>query len=114
MSIKQRLEKSAKILGRFSGIIEVFGAFLSNANVYFNVTDDTSYTLEIRDLATTVSEGKIQPVTLEIIGTKENFLEFLQGNITFPKAWVNGKLKVKGVRNNLLSAFTMGMVIGGV
>ena len=117
MSVKQKLEKSAKRLTRFSGLVG--GALrlmfpFSNANVYFNITDGTPLTLEFRKMATTISEGKTEPTTLELIGSTENFLEIINGNISFATAWVNGKVKVKGVRNNLLNALTIGMVIGGV
>lgn len=117
MSIKQRLEKSAKSMSRFSGLLGDLGEILfsiSNANVYFNVIDDTSYTLEIRDVATILSEGKTEPTTLELIGSRENFLKILQGKISFGTAWVNGKIKLKGVRNNLMQALLMGMILGGI
>lgn len=86
----------------------------SNANVYFNVTDGTPLTLEIRDMAATLSEGKTKPTTLELIGSTENFLEIIKGKISFATAWVNGKVKVKGVRNSLMDALVIGMVLGGV
>ena len=118
MSIKQKLEKSAKTLTRFSGLagggLRMLLAEFSNANVYFNITDGDSLTLEIRKMAATVSEGKTEPTTLELIGSTENFLEIIKGKMSFAAAWVNGKVKVKGVRNNLLNALTIGMVLGGV
>lgn len=118
MSVKQKLEKSAKMLTRFSGLagggLRMLLAEFSNANVYFNITDGDPLTLEIRKMAATVSEGKTEPTTLELIGSTENFLEIIKGEISFAAAWVNGKVKVKGVRNNLLNALTMGMILGGV
>ncbi|NVM30743.1 MAG: SCP2 sterol-binding domain-containing protein [Candidatus Helarchaeota archaeon] len=117
MSVKQKLEKSAKTLTRFSGLVGGGLRLLfpfSNANVYFNITDGSPLTLEIRKMAATVSEGKTEPTTLEFIGSTENFLEIIKGKISFASAWINGKVKVKGVRNNLLNALTIGMVLGGV
>lgn len=117
MSLRQKLEKSAKSLSRFSGLLgDSLSAILplSNANVYFNVTDGDSFTLEIRNLVATLSEGKITPTTLELTATTANFLEFLQGKISFAEAWVNEKIMVKGVRNNLMQALVVGMVLGGV
>jgi len=114
MSVKEKLEKSARTLSRFSGLLgESLASFipLSSANVYFHVIDDTSYTLEIRHLAATVTEGKTEPTTLEMIASTENFLNFLEGNISLAEAWVNGKITVKGVRNNLMQAFLVGMVL---
>lgn len=114
MSIKQRLEKSARTLSRFSGLLgaSLKALFpLSNGNIYFNVTDGDSYTLLIRDLESSVSEGKVQPVTLEIKASMENFLDFFEGKITFAQSWVNGKITVKGVRNNLMSALLVGMMV---
>ncbi|MHA1651698.1 MAG: hypothetical protein ACTSYB_16015 [Candidatus Helarchaeota archaeon] len=114
MSIKQRLEKSAKTLTRFSGLLgESLQSILplSNANVYFHVIDGDSYTLEIRNLTATVSDGRVEPVTLELIASEEHFLEFLQGKISFAEAWVNEKITVKGVRNNLMQALLVGMVL---
>ena len=116
MSIKQKLEKSARTLSRFSGLLgESLTSIipLSSANVYFHVTDDisSSLTLEIRNLAATVTEGKTEPTTLEIISSKENLLEFIEGKISFAEAWVNGKITVKGIRNNLLQALLVGMVL---
>ena len=87
---------------------------IANANVYFNITDATPLTLQISDMAATVSEGKIEPVTLELIGTTDEFLEVIKGEMSFATSWVNGKLKVKGVRNNLMNALVMGMVLGGI
>lgn len=117
MSIKQRLEKSAKTLSRFSGLlgdaIKLLLPF-ANANVYFHVTDGTSFTLEIRDMGATLAEGKIEPITLELSGSEENFLAMLQGNISFATAWVNDKIRVKGVRNNLMNALIVGMIVGGL
>jgi len=117
MSIKQRLEKSAKMLSRFSGLLgEAVKLLLpfANANVFFHVIDGNSYTLEIRDMAASVSEGKTEPITLELIGSEEHFLEMLQGKISFAMAWVNEKIRVKGVRNNLMNAFVVGMIVGGM
>ncbi|MHA1266519.1 MAG: hypothetical protein ACTSRS_14890 [Candidatus Helarchaeota archaeon] len=114
MSIKPKLEKSAKTLSRFSGLLgDALTNLLpiTNANIYFHVTDGASYTLEIRKLAATVSEGRIEPITLELIGTTENFLEFFNKKRSFAEAWVNGKITVKGVRNNLLQALLVGMVL---
>jgi putative sterol carrier protein len=117
MSVKEKLEKSAKTLSRFSGLlgdaIKMLIPF-SSANVYFHLIDDISLTLEIREMNAKVSEGRTEPVTLELIGSKENFLEILQGKISFATAWVNGKVQVKGVRNNLMDALTMGMLLGGI
>ncbi len=113
MSIKHKLEKSAKTLSRFSGLLgdSIRSMFpLSNGNVYFNVKDGESYTLLIRDLKSSVSEGKVQPITLELKASTENFLEFLQGKLSFAESWVNSKITVKGVRNNLMSAFMVGML----
>ena len=117
MSVKQKLEKSAKTISRFAGLLGGAAKMLipfSSANVYFNLTDDTPLTLEIRDMVATVTEGKTEPTTLELIGSKENFLEIIKGDISFATAWVNGKVRVKGVRNNLMNALLMGMVIGGI
>ncbi len=114
MSIKKSLEKSANTMSRFSGLLGKGLSTLlplSNANVYFHITDDISYTLEIRDLAAKVTEGRVEPVTLEIIASKENFLLFLESKISFAEAWTNGKIKVKGVRNNLMQALIVGMVL---
>jgi len=114
MSIKEKLEKSARTLSRFSGLLgEALATFIpiSSANVFFHVTDDISYTLEIRHLAATVSEGKTEPTTLEMIASTENFLDFLEGNVSLAEAWVNGKITVKGVRNNLMQALIVGMVL---
>ena len=114
MSIKDKLEKSARTLSRFSGLLgESLTAIipLSSANVYFHVTDDISFTLEIRNLAATVSEGKTEPTTLEIISSKETLINFIDGNVSFAEAWVNGKITVKGVRNNLMQALLVGMVL---
>lgn len=115
MSIKQKLEKSARTLSRFSGLLgDSLTAIipLSSANVYFHVTDDdTSFTLEIRNLAASVSEGKTEPTTLEIISSKETLINFIDGNVSFAEAWVNGKITVKGVRNNLMQALLVGMVL---
>ena len=117
MSVKQKLEKSAKTLSRFSGLLGGAVKMLlpfSNGNVYFNITDGTPLTLTIRDMNASVSEAKIDPVTLELTGTTEDFLEVIEGKISFATSWVNGKLKVKGVRNNLMNALVMGMVLGGI
>ena len=114
MSIKQKLEKSAKTLSRFSGLLgeSIRSLFpLSNGNVYFNVTDGKSYSLLIRDLESSVSEGKVQPVTLELIASSANFLDFFQGKLSFVESWVNEKIAVKGVRNNLMSALIIGMIV---
>ncbi|MHA1130335.1 MAG: SCP2 sterol-binding domain-containing protein [Candidatus Helarchaeota archaeon] len=117
MSVKDKLEKSAKTLSRFSGLIGGAAKLLfpfSNGNVYFNITDDTPLTLEIRDMAARIVEGRTEPVTLELTGSAEAFLEVLQGKTSFATSWVNGKLKVKGIRNNLMNALVMGMILGGV
>ena len=114
MSIKQKLEKSAKTLSRFSGLLgeSIRSIFpLSNGNVYFNVTDGESYTLLIRDLESSVSEGKVQPITLELKASTEDFLDFFQGKLSFAESWVNEKIAVKGVRNNLMSALIIGMMV---
>ena len=114
MSIRKKLERSAKTMSRFSGVLgdslkDLLP--LSNANIFFNVTDGDSYSLEVRDLAATVSIGKTEPTTLELIATSENFLEFLHGKVSFAEAWVNGKIIVKGVRNNLMQALLVGIVL---
>ncbi|MFX1297691.1 MAG: hypothetical protein ACFFD2_22935 [Promethearchaeota archaeon] len=116
MSIRKRLEKSAKTISRFSRLLrESLSSIIpiSNANVYFHVIDKnaTSYTLEIRNLGTILSEGKIEPTTLEFIALEKDFIAFLKGNISFAEAWVNGKIEVKGVRNNLMQALLLGMVL---
>jgi putative sterol carrier protein len=117
MSIRNKLEKSAKTLSRFSGLIGGAVKLLfpfSNGNVYFNITDDAPLTLEIRDMAAKLVEGRTEPVTLELSGSVADFLEVLQGKTSFATSWVNGKLKVKGIRNNLMNALVMGMILGGV
>ena len=119
MSLKNKLEKSAKSISRFSGLLgESLSSILPlmDANVYFHVIDEntTSYTLEIRNLAAKVTEGKIEPTTLEMVAPAENFLAFLDGKLSFAEAWVNDKIKLKGVRSNLMNALLIGMIVGGL
>lgn len=114
MSIQAKLEKTAKSLSRFAGLVGKSLSTilpLSNANVYFDVTDDDSYTLEIRDLSARVLEGKVEPLTVELKGSREAFLRLFDGEKSFESLWVNGEIKIVGVRNHLLQALIIGMLV---
>lgn len=113
MSIKSKLEKSAKSISMFSNLAgPLLGSILpmANSNVYFNIEDGTGYTLTVRDLEAEVIEDRIEPVTLELIGKEEAFMELFEGR-SLPSLWVNGLITIKGVRNNLLNALVIGMVL---
>ncbi|MHA1269930.1 MAG: hypothetical protein ACTSPY_09120 [Candidatus Helarchaeota archaeon] len=114
MSLKSKLEATAKKVSVFSNLAgPLIGSILpiANSNILFNVEDSDQYTMEIRDLKIEIFDGKVEPITLELSGKESAFLDLLNGNRSFASAWVNGLIKVKGVRNNLLNALIIGMVL---
>ncbi|MHA1229164.1 MAG: hypothetical protein ACTSRP_09770 [Candidatus Helarchaeota archaeon] len=115
MSIKEKLEKTAKKVSVFSNLAgPLIGSILplANSNVFFNIKNGDGYTMEIRDLKIQILDGRVEPVGLELSGDENAFLELLSGERSFASAWVNGFIEVKGVRNNLLNALIIGMILG--
>ena len=113
MSLRNKLEKTASRLSTFSGLAgPLLGNILplANSNIYFNVEDGEGYTMLIRDLKVEIKEGKVEPINLELSGTKSAFSELFKGK-SFASCWVNGLIKVKGVKNNLLNALVIGMIL---
>lgn len=64
----------------------------------------------MRDFQAEILEGKIEPTNLELLGKEDAFMELFQGK-PLASAWVNGLIKIKGVRNNLLKAMVIGMIL---
>ena len=115
MGLQAKLEKTARSVSRIGGLVgETLSSFLpiSNSNVYFNITDDKPYTLVVAESSAQVVEGKENPITLEIKGTKPAFMRWFNGEKTFESQWVNGELEIVCPRNNLLKALIIGMLVG--
>ncbi|MBD3229200.1 MAG: hypothetical protein GF329_13540 [Candidatus Lokiarchaeota archaeon] len=114
MSFKEKLEKTAKKVSMFSNLAgPLIGSILpiANSNVFFNIEDGTGCTMEIRDLNIEIKDGRVEPVSLELSGKETNFLDLINGDRSFASAWVNELVSVKGVKNNLLNALVIGMIL---
>lgn len=114
MSFKEKLEKTAKKVSMFSNLAgPLIGSILpiANSNVFFNIEDGSGCTMKIRDLDIEIKNGRVEPISLELSGNEKDFLDLINGDRSFASAWVNGLINVKGVKNNLLNALVIGMVL---
>ncbi|MHA1313650.1 MAG: hypothetical protein ACTSRB_07085 [Candidatus Helarchaeota archaeon] len=115
MSLRMKLEKTAKSVSRIGSLVgKTLNNLLpiSNSNVFFNVIDDQSYTLQIEESTARVIEGKASPITLELRATKEAFEKWFNGEKSFESCWVNGEIEIVNARNSLLKALMVGMLVG--
>jgi len=114
LSLKVKFEKVAKKVSNFAGLAgPLIGSILplANSNVYFDIIDGNGLTMEIRNLKVKMYDGRVEPITLELSGKESAFLELIEGR-SFASSWINGAIKIKGVKNNLLNALVIGMILG--